>query len=125
MEMVKFFTWDEIYEEAIDKKYGDFELTRKDKARYEVVWFVEENFGFNLEREYEEDVIECVEDWIDYYTEQYNIKFNEYGKIVSYTEVKLKDRAVELVMFYDEWPDRSDKEFDTLDIALNILREMK
>lgn len=117
-------TWDEIYEAADGTGFGDPELTRKDTARYEVVCFVEENFGFNLENEYDNDVIECVEDWIDDYVDRYNIEFDEDGYIISHSEIDLKDKAIELVMFYDELPDREDKDFDTLDIALKILREL-
>ena len=44
-------TWDEIYEAADGKACGEWELKRKDTARYEVVCFVEDNFGINLETE--------------------------------------------------------------------------
>ena len=118
-------TWDEIYETAMDKGFGDFELKRKDNARYEVVLFVEENFGFNLEYEREENVIECVEDWIEYYTEKYNISFDEEGHIIKHNPIELKDKAIELVMFYDDLPDRPDKDFDTLDIVMEMLRTIK
>ena len=118
-------TWDEIYETAMDKGFGDFELKRKDNARYEVVLFVEENFGFNLEYEGEENVIECVEDWIEYYTEKYNISFDEEGHIIKHNPIELKDKAIELVMFYDDLPDRPDKDFDTLEIVMEMLRTIK
>lgn len=118
-------TWDEIYEAAMDTGYGEPELTRKDTARYEVVCFVEDNFGFNLENERDEGVIECVEDWIDDYVERYNILFDEEGHITEHSVVELKDKAAELVMFYDELPDRSDKDFDTLAVAMEILRAIK
>ena len=44
-------TWNEIYEAADGKDCGEWELKRKDTARYEVVCFVEDNFGINLETE--------------------------------------------------------------------------
>lgn len=69
-------TWDEIYEAADGKGYGEWELKRKDTARYEVVDFVEENFGINLETE-----CENVEEEIDYYVDKYGIVFDEEGKI--------------------------------------------
>ena len=70
-------TWDEIYEAADGKACGEWELKRKDTARYEVVCFVEDNFGINLETE-----CENVEEEIDYYAEKYGIIFDEEGKIV-------------------------------------------
>ena len=47
----------------------------KDIARYEVIDFVEENFGINIETE-----CENVEEEIDYYVEKYGIVFDEEGK---------------------------------------------
>ena len=70
-------TWDEIYEAADGKACGEWELKRKDTARYEVICFVEDNFGINLETE-----CENVEEEIDYYVEKYGIVFDEEGKIV-------------------------------------------
>ena len=70
-------TWDEIYEAADGKACGEWELKRKDTARYEVVNFVEENFGINLETE-----CENVEEEIDYYVDKYGIVFDEEGKII-------------------------------------------
>lgn len=75
-------TWNEIYEAADGKGYGDWELKRKDIARYEVVGFVEENFGINLEVECEKGLIDSVENEIEYYIEKYGIVFDEEGKIV-------------------------------------------
>ena len=49
-------TWDEIYEAADGKACGEWELKRKDIARYEVVCFVEDNFGINLETEYSQSI---------------------------------------------------------------------
>ena len=70
-------TWDEIYEAADGKACGEWELKRKDTARYEVVCFVEDNFGINLETE-----CENVEEEIDYYVEKYGIIFDKEGKII-------------------------------------------
>ena len=70
---------DEIYEAADGKACGEWELKRKDTARYEVVCFVEDNFGINLETE-----CENVEEEIDYYVEKYGIVFDEEGKIVDH-----------------------------------------
>ena len=70
-------TWNEIYEAADGKACGEWELKRKDTARYEVVCFVEDNFGINLETE-----CENVEEEIDYYVEKYGIIFDKEGKII-------------------------------------------
>lgn len=118
-------TWDEIYEAAIDKGCGEPELVRKDNARYEVVGFIEDNFGFNIEQECEKNLIECVEDWIDTYSEHYSISFDEQGHIIGHNEITLKDKACELLMYYEDLADRCNKDFETLDIALNILRELR
>ena len=69
-------TWDEIYEAADGKACGEWELKRKDTARYEVIDFVKENFGIDIEK------CEIVEDEIDYFVEKYGIVFDEEGKIV-------------------------------------------
>lgn len=117
-------TWDKIYEAADGAAFGEFELKRKDKARAEVVGFVKDNFGYDLEREYEEGLIESVEDWIDYFTDEYEIYFDKDGNIYSHLGITLQDKAKELLSFYYGLPDRNDKDFDTLDIALDILEEL-
>ena len=71
-------TWNEIYEAADGKACGEWELKRKDTARYEVIDFVEKNFGINLEE------CEIVEEEIDYYVKKCGIVFNEEGKIVDH-----------------------------------------
>lgn len=117
-------TWNEIYAAADGKDCGDYELKRKDNARYEVVGFVEDNFGFNLENERDNGLIECVEDRIDYYVDEYEIIFDEEGRIENSRYISTKDKAKELLSFYYNLPDRDEKEFNTLDIALEILKEL-
>jgi len=116
-------TWDEIYILAEDKPCGSSELRRKDQARHEVDCFVLDNFGFSLEREYELGSVECVEDLIEDYVNRYDIMFDTDGNICSSKDISLKDKASEIVEFYDVWPDRDDKEFDTLDIVMALVRE--
>lgn len=115
-------TWDDIYKAADGCACGEPNLRRKDFARGEIVDWFEENFGINLEREGEENVIEIVEEALDDCAERYNLVFDREGHIIGCSEVTIQDKASELVSFYDERPDRPDKDFDTLDIALNILR---
>lgn len=71
------YTWNEIYENAIDKACGSSELRAKDEARFQV-----RNLTIDLgvppldESEVPEDVVE------DYF-KSLNIKFDECGNIVS------------------------------------------
>lgn len=71
------YTWNEIYENAIDKACGSSELRAKDEARFQV-----RNLTIDLgappldESEVPEDVVED-------YCKSLNIKFDECGNIVS------------------------------------------
>lgn len=50
-----------------------------------------------------------------------------YEEVVDYVRDKinsLEDRAKKLVDYYYNTDDRSDKEFDTLDLALDLLKEL-
>lgn len=76
-------TWDEIFKAADGKACGEWELKRKDNARYQVICFLDDNFGINLEKECEEGLIDSIEECIDYYVEKYNITFDENGEIVN------------------------------------------
>ena len=118
------YSWDEIYDAAEGKSLFSEELTRKDTARNAVVSFVEKNFGFNLEREYETGLIESVEECIEDYVERYNITFDEEGCICGHSKINTVDKARELLDFYYKLPNRSNKEFDTLDIALKLITEV-
>lgn len=71
------YSWDEIYDAAIDCGYGDNELKAKDEARWEVRCFVLENKGGEDLEE-----VECPEDEVEFYCDKYGIRFNEYGNIV-------------------------------------------
>jgi hypothetical protein len=52
------FTWNELYERAMEKGWWEDELKAKDNARYEI-GIVAEKFGINIEED------ECPEDAID------------------------------------------------------------
>lgn len=71
-------TWDEIYKRADDCAYGDDELEAKDNARWNVGDLVYEKLGLDIEE------TECPEAEIDYYTELWDIEFDEDGHITSY-----------------------------------------
>lgn len=92
--------WDDIYEAAIDKGCGEYELKRKDLARHEIVCFIEDNFGFNIEADKYSTVIESVEDLIAEYCENYNIEFNSEGQILCHRCITEKDRLEELSIYY-------------------------
>ena len=50
-----------------------------------------------------------------------------YEEVVDYVRDKtnpLKDRAKKLVDYYYNTDDRSNKDFDTLDLALDLLKEL-
>lgn len=50
-----------------------------------------------------------------------------YKKIRDYLsrdDVSVKDKAKELLEYYYDTPDRDDKEFDTLDMCLDLLGEL-
>ena len=77
--MIMEYTWDEICEMAEDKGFGDPELTAKDNARYFVDCFVEEVL---LEDSPELD--EIPEETIEDYCNEYKIRFNERGSVMSF-----------------------------------------
>lgn len=54
------FTWNELYQRAMEKSYGDPELEAKDNARYEI-GIIAEQYGVNIEED------ECPEDAIDFF----------------------------------------------------------
>lgn len=68
-------TWDEIYKAADGCACGDENLVRKDNARYSVVCFIQDVLNINIES------AECPEEEIDYYTEKFDISFDEDGNI--------------------------------------------
>lgn len=84
-------TWDEIYERANDKGYGSDELTAKDQARWEVRNLVLEKERVDIEEE------ECPEDEVDYYTNMWNIQFNENGNITYYEIHKATGISIEKI----------------------------
>lgn len=60
VKMIKIYTWNELYQRAMEKGYGDPELEAKDTARYEV-GITAEQYGVNIEED------ECPEDAIDFF----------------------------------------------------------
>ena len=117
-------TWNEIYQNADGAGCDSDELDVKDSARYSVVCWVKDNFGYDMEMEEVRGILDSVEEFIDYYTNEFDIVFDDGGNIIKHRDVTIKDKAKELLDFYYILPDRCNKEFDTLDMALNVLKEL-
>lgn len=78
-EIIKLYTWDDIYDRADGKGYGDDELTAKDNARWNVRNLAINNGYPDLEE------TECPEDMVEFYCEEFDILFNEDGNIVEHS----------------------------------------
>jgi hypothetical protein len=79
VEMIKLYTWDDVYDRADGKRYGDDELTAKDNARWNVRNLAINNGYPDLEE------TECPEDMVEFYCEEFDILFNEDGNIVEHS----------------------------------------
>lgn len=74
---MKKYTWDEIYERAIDKVCFSPELKAKDEARWQVR-------DYAIEHGYEDpEDVECPEERIADYCNMFGIMFDEKGNIVT------------------------------------------
>jgi len=71
-------TWDELYNTAYEKGYGDIELKAKDEARYQVRNFVMELGAVDLEEE------ECPEEAVERYCDLLKISFDASGNIIGF-----------------------------------------
>ena len=78
-EIIKLYTWDDIYDRADGKGYGDDELMAKDNARWNVRNLAINNGYPDLEE------TECPEDMVEFYCEEFDILFNEDGNIVEHS----------------------------------------
>lgn len=76
---MNYYTWDELYERAMDKGYGSDELTAKDEARFELGDYILETEGYDIE---DVSIYESAEEEIDFYLQNHTVLFNEYGNIV-------------------------------------------
>lgn len=66
----KLYTWDDLYERADEKGFGDPELTAKDNARAELTIIIEAVCGYNI------DECEIPEEEIDNFLEEMNKEFS-------------------------------------------------
>ncbi len=77
-EQNELFSWNNIYEKAMDASFGDPELKAKDTARWQVRYLALE-IG-----EEDPELNEIPEESIEYYCEKYNVLFDKYGNIRKY-----------------------------------------
>lgn len=76
MKTKEVYSWNDLYDRAIDMPCGSPELKAKDNARDQVKYFA-------LERDYKNpDRFECPEDIIEDYCKMWDIFFDENGNIV-------------------------------------------
>lgn len=69
------FTFDDIYDMALDRGYGDPRLTAKDNARWEIECRIQDEQGRDINE------CECPEDEIFDYLEDHELYFDEDGYI--------------------------------------------
>lgn len=79
------YTWDEIYERAMDMACGSLELRAKDNAREELGYIIKEAEGFDIES----DECESAEEYIDVFLENSDKEylFDEYGHFVKTVQI--------------------------------------
>lgn len=70
------FTFDDLYDLAIDRGYGDPRLTAKDNARYAVECLIQEEQGRDINE------CECPEDEIFDYLKDHELYFDEDGRLI-------------------------------------------
>lgn len=80
----KLYTWDELYERADGKGFGDPELKAKDEARYELAEEIKRKCSYDIEE------CEIPEEEIEYFLEKNKCEylFDEAGSIVKIVEAK-------------------------------------
>lgn len=70
------YTWDEIYKRAEGAACGEPALRTKDEARWQVRWYAINHREDDLEES------EIPEEDVEYYSDKFNIIFDEYGNII-------------------------------------------
>lgn len=73
---MRHYTWDEIYERAEGAACGEPALRAKDEARWQVRWYAINHGEDDLEES------EIPEEDVEYYSDKFNIIFDEYGNII-------------------------------------------
>lgn len=74
------YTWDDLYQRAMDCSYGSNELSAKDEARHQIGQLIFLETGLDIES------CECAEDEIDRFLQEraQPITFDENGNIISF-----------------------------------------
>lgn len=73
-------TWDDLYNAAAEKGYGDIELKAKDEARHQVRNFVMELGALDPEED------ECPEETVESYCDLLKIRFDTSGNIIGFKQ---------------------------------------
>ncbi len=82
------YTWDDLYERAIDTGYGDTRLKAKDEARWTLTQIILDKKGYDI------DECECPEDEIERFLWESDVEywFDERGNLIEV--LKIDDSAV-------------------------------
>lgn len=75
------YTWNDLYDLALDKGFGDPELKAKDEARHQIRCLAMD-LGYN-----DLDDAECPEDMVEDYCEQFEAKFDWQGNLIEYHNI--------------------------------------
>lgn len=116
--------WEDIYTAAIDCGCGEPNLKRKDQARWEVIEFIDRYFGIDLEAECDAGVIECIEDYIEYFTTNYYITFDNAGNLSTSKTVTLQDKVKEFLNFYKDFLDDTEKMMSKWPVVQRLLQDV-
>lgn len=72
---MKYYTWDDLYERAMDTAFGDPRLRAKDEARFQTN-------NYAMDKGYEDaEEAEIPEEVIDDYCNKFELRFDENGNI--------------------------------------------
>ena len=74
---MKYYTWDDLYERAMDTAFGDPRLRAKDEARFQAN-------NYAMDKGYEDaEEAEIPEEVIEDYCEKFGLRFDENGNIIA------------------------------------------
>lgn len=99
---MKYYTWDDLYERAMDTAFGDPKLSAKDEARFQAN-------NYAMDKGYEDaEEAEIPEDRIEDYCDDLGLRFDENGNINAI--------GVTNIGFFNPDTNREDEtQFDTQD----------
>ena len=85
-------TWDDLYNAATEKGFGDIELKAKDEARHQVRNFVMELGALDPEED------ECPEEAVESYCDLLNIRFDTSGNIIGFKQPSYLGHPKDLIL---------------------------